>query len=39
MKTAGLTDLLKQNGSYTTFAPSDEAFQTLSPEDLELLKG
>lgn len=39
METAGLTDLLKQNGSYTTFAPSDEAFQTLSVEDLELLKG
>uniref|UniRef100_A0A3B3UTN7 Periostin n=1 Tax=Poecilia latipinna TaxID=48699 RepID=A0A3B3UTN7_9TELE len=29
METAGLEDLLKQNGSYTIFAPTDEAFEAL----------
>ncbi|XP_075887799.1 periostin isoform X2 [Nelusetta ayraudi] len=38
METAGLTDLLKQEGSYTIFAPTDEAFESLSKEDFELLK-
>lgn len=39
METAGLTELLKQEGSYTMFAPTDEAFEKLTKEDLELLKG
>ncbi|XP_070699344.1 periostin-like [Pempheris klunzingeri] len=38
METAGLTDLLKQEGSYTIFAPTDGAFEGLSREDLALLK-
>lgn len=38
MEEAGLTDLLKQEGSYTVFAPTDEAFDGLSPQDFELLK-
>ncbi|XP_074466478.1 periostin-like isoform X4 [Sebastes fasciatus] len=38
METAGLTDLLKQEGSYTIFAPTDEAFDSLSREDFDLLK-
>ncbi|XP_026228407.1 periostin isoform X3 [Anabas testudineus] len=38
METAGLTDLLKQEGSYTIFAPTDDAFNGLSKEDLALLK-
>lgn len=38
METAGLTDLLKQEGSYTIFAPTDEAFDGLSREDFALLK-
>lgn len=38
MEEAGLTDLLKQEGSYTIFAPTDEAFDGLTREDFELLK-
>ncbi|XP_020505784.2 periostin isoform X2 [Labrus bergylta] len=38
METAGLTDLLKQEGSYTIFAPTDDAFEGLSREDFTLLK-
>ncbi|XP_042354583.1 periostin-like isoform X3 [Plectropomus leopardus] len=38
METADLTDLLKQEGSYTIFAPTDEAFDGLTKEDLALLK-
>ncbi|XP_038549339.1 periostin, osteoblast specific factor b isoform X1 [Micropterus salmoides] len=38
MKAAGLTDLLKQEGEFTLFAPSDEAFTGLSDSDLTLLK-
>uniref|UniRef100_A0A8C3G4G6 Periostin n=1 Tax=Cyclopterus lumpus TaxID=8103 RepID=A0A8C3G4G6_CYCLU len=38
METAGLTDLLKQEGSYTIFAPTDDAFANLSREDFALLK-
>ncbi|XP_047199363.1 periostin isoform X3 [Hippoglossus stenolepis] len=38
METADLTDLLKQEGSYTMFAPTDEAFADLSREDLALLR-
>ncbi|XP_029302830.1 periostin, osteoblast specific factor b isoform X3 [Cottoperca gobio] len=38
METAGLTDLLKQEGAFTMFAPSDKAFADLSNSDLSLLK-
>ncbi|KAK2828333.1 hypothetical protein Q5P01_019367 [Channa striata] len=38
METAGLLDLLKQEGSYTIFAPTDDAFSGLSKEDLSFLK-
>ncbi|XP_040902594.1 periostin, osteoblast specific factor b isoform X4 [Toxotes jaculatrix] len=38
MKAAGLTDLLKQEGNFTLFAPSDKAFSGLSDSDLALLK-
>ncbi|XP_045930808.1 periostin, osteoblast specific factor b [Micropterus dolomieu] len=38
MKAAGLTDLLKQEGEFTLFAPSDKAFTGLSDSDLALLK-
>ncbi|KAM6986808.1 periostin-like [Aplochiton taeniatus] len=37
MQSAGLTDLLEQEGSYTVFAPTDDAFQGLSQEDMALL--
>ncbi|KAL2094259.1 hypothetical protein ACEWY4_008978 [Coilia grayii] len=33
MDTAGLIELLKQSGTYTLFAPTDEAFEGLSEED------
>ncbi|XP_072302025.1 periostin-like isoform X2 [Eucyclogobius newberryi] len=39
MEIAGLTELLKQDGSYTIFAPTDDAFKDLSREDMALLKG
>nr|XP_055064466.1 periostin isoform X1 [Misgurnus anguillicaudatus] len=38
MESAGITDLLKQEGSYTVFAPSDDAFRELSEADINLLK-
>uniref|UniRef100_A0A672R7F4 Periostin n=1 Tax=Sinocyclocheilus grahami TaxID=75366 RepID=A0A672R7F4_SINGR len=38
MESAELTDLLKQEGSYTLFAPIDAAFGTLTEEDIALLK-
>ncbi|XDV54216.1 hypothetical protein PO909_022559 [Leuciscus waleckii] len=38
MESAGLTDLLKQEGSYTLFAPIDASFGTLTEEDITLLK-
>ncbi|KAG7243065.1 hypothetical protein INR49_016440 [Caranx melampygus] len=38
MEAAGLTDLLKQEGDFTLFAPSDKAFSGLSERDLALLK-
>uniref|UniRef100_UPI0037E7E8E6 periostin-like isoform X2 n=1 Tax=Semicossyphus pulcher TaxID=241346 RepID=UPI0037E7E8E6 len=38
MEIADLTDLLKQEGSNTIFAPTDDAFSSLSREDLALLK-
>ncbi|XP_059187845.1 periostin, osteoblast specific factor b isoform X1 [Centropristis striata] len=37
MEAAGLTDLLKQEGDFTLFAPSDKAFASLSERDLSLL--
>ncbi|XP_076131444.1 periostin isoform X1 [Alosa pseudoharengus] len=37
MDTAGLIDLLKQTGAYTLFAPTDNAFEVLSEEDMALL--
>ncbi|XP_036450308.1 periostin isoform X2 [Colossoma macropomum] len=37
MDTAGLTDLLKQEGGYTVFAPTDDAFDGLTEEDMTLL--
>uniref|UniRef100_UPI003AAF0208 periostin-like isoform X2 n=1 Tax=Centroberyx gerrardi TaxID=166262 RepID=UPI003AAF0208 len=39
MESAGLTELLKQEGSYTVFAPADDAFDGLSEEDFSLLTG
>uniref|UniRef100_A0A8C7FWX5 Periostin n=1 Tax=Oncorhynchus kisutch TaxID=8019 RepID=A0A8C7FWX5_ONCKI len=39
METAGLTDLLKQEGEYTLFAPRDEAFTGVRDSDLALLRG
>ena len=38
MEAAGLTDLLRQEGDFTFFAPSDKAFAGLSDRDLRLLK-
>lgn len=38
MEAADLTDLLKQEGDFTLFAPSDMAFAGLSNSDLEVLK-
>ncbi|XP_031428434.1 periostin [Clupea harengus] len=38
MDTAGLIELLKQTGAFTLFAPTDDAFGTLSEEDIALLK-
>uniref|UniRef100_A0AAY4EJT2 Periostin n=1 Tax=Denticeps clupeoides TaxID=299321 RepID=A0AAY4EJT2_9TELE len=35
MEKAGLADLLKQEGSYTVFAPTDEAFDGLTEEDID----
>ncbi|XP_017271819.1 periostin, osteoblast specific factor b isoform X2 [Kryptolebias marmoratus] len=38
MEAAGLTDLLKSEGSFTLFAPSDKSFTGLSDRDISLLK-
>ncbi|XP_047450822.1 periostin, osteoblast specific factor b isoform X4 [Mugil cephalus] len=38
MEAAGLTDLLRQQGAFTLFAPSDKAFAGLSERDMNLLK-
>lgn len=38
MEAADLTDLLKQEGDFTLFAPSDKAFAGLSDSDFALLK-
>ncbi|KAL7847502.1 hypothetical protein AOLI_G00222200 [Acnodon oligacanthus] len=37
MEMAGLTDLLRQEGGYTVFAPTDDAFDGLTEEDKTLL--
>ncbi|KAJ3588917.1 hypothetical protein NHX12_009771 [Muraenolepis orangiensis] len=39
MESAGLTEMLEQEGAYTVFAPTDDAFDGLSKEDFELLIG
>ncbi|CAL8363322.1 unnamed protein product [Lota lota] len=39
MESAGLTQMLEQEGSYTVFAPTDDAFDGLSKEDFTLLTG
>lgn len=38
MEEADLTDLLKQEGDFTLFAPSDKAFARVTERDLALLK-
>lgn len=38
MEAAGLTDLLKQEGDFTLFAPSDEALAGLAVKDINILK-
>ncbi|MBW4613470.1 MAG: S-layer homology domain-containing protein [Desmonostoc vinosum HA7617-LM4] len=38
LQTAGLTDILKQPGPYTVFAPTDEAFAALPPATLQQLQ-
>ena len=38
LKTAGLVDVLKGQGPFTIFAPTDDAFAQLSPETLDALK-
>ncbi len=37
LESAGLTNTLDQPGSYTVFAPSDQAFEELPPETLQQL--
>lgn len=37
MEEAELTEMLKQEGSYTIFAPTDEAFKEMSEDDMKLL--
>ena len=37
LKTAGLVDVLKGQGPFTIFAPTDDAFARLSPETLDAL--
>ncbi|XP_014879640.1 periostin, osteoblast specific factor b isoform X3 [Poecilia latipinna] len=39
MEAAGLTDLLRQEGGFTLFAPSDKAFAALTERELNMLKG
>lgn len=37
LKTAGITESLKNSGPYTVFAPTDEAFAKMAPGDWEKL--
>ncbi|XP_032446799.1 periostin, osteoblast specific factor b isoform X3 [Xiphophorus hellerii] len=39
MEAAGLIDLLRQEGGFTLFAPSDKAFAALTERELNMLKG
>lgn len=39
MEAAGLTDLLKQEGEFTLFIPTDEALAGLTERDINILKG
>lgn len=39
MEAAELTDLLRQDGGFTLFAPSDKAFAALTERDVNMLKG
>ena len=39
VESAGLTDLLKQEGDFTLFAPSDKAFRGVSHSDMAILTG
>lgn len=38
LETAGLVEMLKGQGSYTIFAPTDDAFAQVSPDSLDALK-
>jgi uncharacterized surface protein with fasciclin (FAS1) repeats len=38
LQTAGLTDILKQPGPYTVFAPTDQAFAALPPGTIQQLQ-
>lgn len=37
METAELTKMLKQEGAFTIFAPTDDAFRDLTENDMKLL--
>ncbi|KAG8506518.1 Transforming growth factor-beta-induced protein ig-h3 [Galemys pyrenaicus] len=39
IQTAGLTETLNREGVYTVFAPTDEAFKAMEPEELNKLLG
>ncbi|XP_059930989.1 periostin, osteoblast specific factor b isoform X1 [Gadus macrocephalus] len=39
VESAGLTDMLRQEGDFTLFAPSDKAFRGVSQSDLAILTG
>ncbi|XP_023387779.1 transforming growth factor-beta-induced protein ig-h3 [Pteropus vampyrus] len=39
IQSAGLTETLNREGVYTVFAPTDEAFQAMPPEELNKLLG
>lgn len=38
MAAANLTELLEQEGSFTVFAPTDDAFADMTTDDMTLLK-
>lgn len=37
MEKAELTEMLKQDGTYTIFAPTDDAFKDITEDDMKLL--
>ncbi|XP_076994631.1 transforming growth factor-beta-induced protein ig-h3 isoform X2 [Tamandua tetradactyla] len=39
IQSAGLTETLNREGAYTVFAPTNEAFQAMPPEELDKLLG